>query len=131
MATRKKPVAPVDAAFAPVVKSFAKDGQVGLGSMFSSHAVLNVNGKVFAMLVRGRLVVKLPKARVDALVATAAAERFDPGHGRIMKEWASFPAEAQPEWIGWAKEAYAYVAVAAGAGRAAKPRNRPRPRPAR
>jgi hypothetical protein len=37
---------------------------------------------------KGDFVVKPPKARVDVLVAFSRAERFDPGHGRLMKEWA-------------------------------------------
>ncbi len=52
--------------------------------MFSSSNVLSVNGKIFAMLVRGRLVVKLPKQWVDALVAAREGTYFDPGHGRLM-----------------------------------------------
>jgi len=32
-------------------------------------------------------VVKLPKASVDALVATGAGERFDANRGQPMKEW--------------------------------------------
>jgi len=47
-----------------------------------------VKGKIYAMQVRGRLVVKLPKERVAKLVAAGEAEPFDPGHGRLMKEWA-------------------------------------------
>ena len=47
--------------------------------MFSSSNVLSVNGKIFAMLVRGKLVVKLPKQRVDGLVAGRAGTYFDPG----------------------------------------------------
>ena len=45
------------------------------------------NGKIFAMLVKGRLVVKLDRKRVDELVAAGEGEPFDPGHGRIQKEW--------------------------------------------
>ena len=49
---------------------------------------LKVRNKIFAMLVRERLVVKLPKSRVDTLVASGNGERFDPRHdGRLMKEW--------------------------------------------
>ena len=35
----------------------------------------------FAMLVRGRLVVKLPRARVDAAVVEGAGVRFDANRG--------------------------------------------------
>ena len=48
-----------------------------------------VNGKIFAMFVRDRVVVKLPRQQVDQLVDTKQGERFDPGHGRSMKEWLS------------------------------------------
>lgn len=46
---------------------------------------LKIHNKIFAMLVRGRLVVKLPRVRVDALVESKDGERFDPRHdGRLM-----------------------------------------------
>jgi len=47
---------------------------------------LRVKGKIFAMLVRGRLVVKLPARHVDALVEAAEGQRFEPCRGRLMKE---------------------------------------------
>jgi len=46
------------------------------GKGFGSSAI-RVQNKIFAMLVRGRLVVKLPKARVDSLVEEIAKERGD------------------------------------------------------
>jgi hypothetical protein len=98
----------IDPAFAPVAAAFAKDSQVGLGKMFSSKSVLNVNGKIFAMLVKGRFVAKLPKERVDALVGSGAGDYFDPGHGRLMKEWVAL-ADASTPWVALAKEAYAFV----------------------
>jgi TfoX/Sxy family transcriptional regulator of competence genes len=54
--------------------------------MFGS-AGLKSHGKTFAMLVRGRLVVKLPRGRVQELLAAGAGDRLDPGHGRVMREW--------------------------------------------
>jgi hypothetical protein len=46
--------------------------------MFSSHNLLNVNGKIFAMLVKDNLVVKLPRQRVDELVGARKGGFFDP-----------------------------------------------------
>lgn len=54
--------------------------------MFGSSG-LKINGKVFAMLVKGDLVVKLPRESVDELIAGGSGVAFDPGHGRVMKEW--------------------------------------------
>jgi TfoX/Sxy family transcriptional regulator of competence genes len=105
---QKTTPAEIPASFEPVVAAFAGDREVGLGKMFSSNAVLNVNGKIFAMQVKGKLVVKLPKQRVDELVAKGKGEYFDPGHGRLMKEWASVDAP-ESEWVGLAKEAYRFV----------------------
>lgn len=77
--------------------------------MFSSGNVLSVNGKIFAMLVKGRLVVKLPKQQVDELVNAHAGTYFDPGHGRLMKQWISITAERAP-WVELARDAYRFVA---------------------
>jgi hypothetical protein len=76
--------------------------------MFSSSNVLSVNGKIFAMLVRGKLVVKLPKARVDELVAARVGTYFDPGHGRLMTQWISIGPERVP-WVELAKDAYVFA----------------------
>jgi TfoX/Sxy family transcriptional regulator of competence genes len=71
---------------------------------------LKVHGKIFAMLSGGRLVVKVPKARVDALVAAGAGERFDPRRdGRLMKEWLVVAPAATERWLPLAREALAYV----------------------
>lgn len=93
--------------FAPVVKAFSKTRGVELGGRFGSVS-LKSDGKTFAMLVKGKFVIKLPKERVAGLVAAGGAEYFDPGHGRLMKEWVAFTRH-QNRWIALAKEAYAYV----------------------
>ena len=56
--------------------------------MFGSVG-LKVHGKVFAMVVNGALVVKLPAPRAGALIQSGQCTAFDPGHGRPMKEWVS------------------------------------------
>ncbi len=79
------------------------------GTGFGSNPGLRVHGRIFAMLVRDELVVKLPKARVDQLEASGAGARFDPGHGRLMKEWASIPPHSVVDWDELASEALVFV----------------------
>ncbi len=77
---------------------------------FGSSA-LKVKDKIFAMLVNDRLVVKLPRTRVDTLVAAGDGERFDPRHdGRVMKEWLVVAPGHEDEWRTLAQDAMRYVA---------------------
>jgi hypothetical protein len=71
---------------------------------------LKTDGKIFAMLVKGRLVVKLSAARVEALVTDGAGDRFDPGHGRIQKEWLAVRGADPGRWHLLATESEAFVA---------------------
>jgi hypothetical protein len=97
--------------FSRVTAAFAGDLSVSRRRMFSSDNVLSVGGKIFAMLARGALVVKLPRARAEALVAGGKGKPFDPGHGRLMKEWVAVPPGASP-WLPLAREAHAFVSSA-------------------
>src|SRR6202795_2034102 len=96
-----------DAEFALVVSAFADDRQVsppGSGKGFGSGA-LKVNGKIFAMMSsKGHFVVKLPEERVDALIAAGKGTRFDPGRGRLMKEWLVVIGDHK-SWVPLAREA--------------------------
>jgi hypothetical protein len=94
--------------FAPVVEAFANEASVVRKKMFSSSNVLTVKGKIFAMLSREKFVAKLPKERVDEIVNVRKGERFNPGHGRLMKEWVAVEGDRQ-NWIALAKEAYEFV----------------------
>jgi hypothetical protein len=105
---KKAEPAEIPPSFAPVVAAFADAPEVRHGRMFSSNAVLNVNGKIFAMCVNGKLVVKLPGPRIDELINRGHGERFDPGHGRLMKEWVALDVEAG-SWVELAREAYRFV----------------------
>jgi len=71
---------------------------------------LKTNGKIFAMLVKDRLVVKLDRRRVDELVTAGTGEQFDPGHGRLMKEWLSVDPTSDERWLELATESEAFVA---------------------
>ena len=71
---------------------------------------LKTNGKIFAMLVKGRLVVKLPAAQVQALTGAGEGSAFDPGHGRIQREWLEVATDDPARWLELATEAEAFVA---------------------
>jgi hypothetical protein len=80
------------------------------GKGFGSSA-LKVHNKIFAMLVEGKLVVKLPKPRVEALIASGDGERFDPRHdGRLMKEWVAVEPTSEEGWLDLSREAMEFVA---------------------
>jgi TfoX N-terminal domain len=97
--------------FDAVVEAVKHDSGVGEGRGFGSSG-LKVGGKIFAMLVKGELVVKLPRDRVQQLVADGSGVQFDPGHGRVMREWVAVPASDPDQWIRLAEEARAYVGSA-------------------
>ena len=98
----------VDPRFAPVVAAFARDRRVSRKRRFSTHNVLSVNEKIFAMLVKDKIVVKLPRQRVDELVGAGKGSYFDPGHGRLMKEWVAVEV-GNVNWVDLATEAYHFV----------------------
>ena len=50
---------------------------------------LKTDGKIFAMLVKGRACREAVGRPRRGAVADGTGERFDPGHGRIQKEWLS------------------------------------------
>lgn len=99
--------------YSQVVKALSRAPNVTVGSEkkgFGASA-LQVNNKIFAMLSsKGEFVVKLPRARVDELIAAKKGKRFDPGHGRLMKEWLVVAAAAKDDWQALAKEALKFVA---------------------
>jgi len=93
----------------PIAKGQLAGRDVTAGTGFGTNPGLRVSGKIFAMLVGGELVVKLPKDRVDELVEAGVAHPFDAGKGRPMKEWASVAANASRRWKGLVEEAKVFV----------------------
>ena len=78
------------------------------GSGFGRSA-LKLRGRIFAMLVRGQLVLKLPASRVAELVAAGHGVPFDANTGRPMREWLSLDADSPAEWLSLAREALAFA----------------------
>src|SRR5215475_9082174 len=75
---------------------------------------LKVDNKIFAMLVRGRLVVKLPAKRVSELIASGEGDVFDANKGKPMKEWVTLTRESDTTWLALATEALEFGRAAAG-----------------
>ena len=98
-----------DPRFLPLIAAFRKDPKVTHGGKGFGSGALKVNGKIFAMLSsKGDFVIKLPKARVTELVHAGSGRYFDPGKGRLMKEWLALDAEPS-EWLALAREARRFV----------------------
>ncbi len=101
--------------FAAVVDALLVEPHVTVdpgGKKRFGSSTLQTGGKIFAMLVKGRLVVKLPRQRVDALVGAGGGERFVPGHGRAMKEWLAVDPARGEDWLALAREAREFVSSA-------------------
>ncbi len=78
------------------------------GSGFGRSA-LRFRRKIFVMLVRGRLVAKLPATRVSELVAAGHGDHFDAGKGTPMREWLALAPGSALAWPDLAREALAYA----------------------
>jgi hypothetical protein len=98
-------------AFEAVVAAFSRDRRVeppdSRRTSFGSNG-LRVDGRIFAMLVRDSLVVKLPRQRVAELIEAGRGAPFDAGKGRPMKEWVVVRSE-HATWIDLAREARRFV----------------------
>ena len=88
-------------------------GKRGFGSGAGYPRAGVAGGKIFAMLSGGRLVVKLSRQRVDALIASGDGQRFDPRRdGRPMKEWLSLEPASEEDWLPLATPVRGYPALA-------------------
>ena len=101
-----------DARFAALVAHFV--GRPGVtppepGRRAFGASALKVGGSIFAMLQDGRLVLKLPRDRVTALIADGEGEAFTAGKGRPMTEWVAVPDGDAARWRTLAEEALAFV----------------------
>src|SRR5580704_19227855 len=82
------------------------------GSGFGRSA-LRYRGKIFAMFVRGALVVKLPGQRVDELITAGHGARFDANKGTPMREWFTVAPDCPLPWPALAAEALDFARQAA------------------
>jgi hypothetical protein len=85
--------------------SVSRASKPGFGS-----SGLFAGGQLFVMHSHDMLVVKLPRSRIEALVASGDGVRFDPGHGRPMQEWLSLEPDSAQDWLVLAHEARDFAA---------------------
>ena len=74
---------------------------IRLSSMFGMPCLKRENGKVVAGSWKdGGITVKLPdETQREAALALAGAALFDPGMGRVMREWVHVPAAQSSRWL--------------------------------
>jgi hypothetical protein len=107
---REREAEQIEPKLSPLVRAFAKDPRVSYGGKGFGSGALKVDGKIFAMISsQGLFVVKLPKDRVSELVREGRGEHFDPGRGKLMKEWFATK-EKTRTWLALAQEAHRFVA---------------------
>lgn len=93
-----------------IVDEQTEHPEVTTGRMLQKDGLM-INGKVFAMLVRGGIGVKLPAERVTEEVDAGCGERLATRPDRPMREWlaAPFRAGAEEAWRELADEARTFV----------------------
>jgi TfoX/Sxy family transcriptional regulator of competence genes len=105
--------------FERLVPERLRDPGVRVGRMYGSNPRgLTVNGKIFAFMSEGRLVVKLSEERVAELAAKSVGEPHRLGK-RVMKEWLALDAGASRRWRSVMIEAQKFVGSATGRRRKA------------
>lgn len=112
----RKSSAVSDVEFLRLAATLSKDPRVDAPEMarakgFGSKG-LKVARKLFAFGSKGRLIVKLPRDRVDELVSKGKGRRYEPAPGRVMKEWLAVGADRKSDWLRLAGEALDFAARA-------------------
>ena len=75
---------------------------------FGSNALV-VDGRIFAMVSHGCLVLKLPREQVEHLVGSGDGTPFNAGKGRPTREWIALEERAHGRALELAREARAFV----------------------
>lgn len=81
----------------------------GPKKMLTATGITGPNGKVFAALLRGRLMLKLPAERVDELETSLDGERLRAKGKSPMREWITIGAEHHERWPELVDEAHRFV----------------------
>ena len=103
--TKSKPLN-ADTPWASIVQKMLKHLGVTHAKMFGVSGI-KIGGKMFAMSVKGELIVKLPKGRVDSLLASKKGKHFYHLFDKnlVMKEWVAIGQKNKRDWNKLAQEA--------------------------
>ena len=83
-----------------VAEVTGKHPEIRLSSMFGMPCLKRENGKVVAGSWKdGGITVKLTDTAAREAALAAGAQPFDPGMGRVMKEWVLVPAAHSSDWL--------------------------------
>ena len=101
----------VDALFTSIVQKMLKERGVTQAKMFGVSG-LKIDRKMFLMSVKGEIIIKLPKERVNILIASKQGKYFYHlfDKSRLMKEWVSIGHKYKINWFKLAQEAKNFVA---------------------
>ena len=97
--------------FDRLASSFLGEPGVTEGTGFGASPGLKVGGKIFAMLVKEQLMVKLSADQIDHLVAAKVGERVQMGKSKPMREWVKAPVSHSRRWPSLARDAHAFVSA--------------------
>ena len=90
--------------YASVKAHFAKKAGITVNAGRGAQG-LKVGKKMFAMFSKGDLLLKLPPKRVEELIAAGRGLPYDPGTGKVMKNYVVIPAAKKRSWIKLCEEA--------------------------
>jgi hypothetical protein len=96
--------------FWDVAEPFLGRGDLVEGTMMGHQCLRTAGGGFVATVERGSgsLVVKLPKARVAALIETGEGQPFAPA-GKVFSEWVAIPTFDEQEWTAHIEASLAFV----------------------
>ena len=66
---------------------------------------LKIRKKMFAFPQEKNIILKLPKERVTEFLNSGEGLPYDPGNGKIMKEWVIIPEKLSDKWFELTEEA--------------------------
>jgi hypothetical protein len=97
--------------FWEVAEPFLADGRLVEGTMMGQQCLRSAAGDSFVATVErgtGALVVKLPRARVEELIAAGQGAAFAPA-GKVFKEWVAVPQFDEHGWTSLIEESIRFV----------------------